>query len=156
MDRYEFESDRSPKRRRVNGTSSRHDSRYSSPDELAADSDHDDIYVKRPSNAAARRDSNDIRRKSYTDSAGEESPDELDHTVHTFYRGARGRGHTASSTPSSRRQSAQTARVRASPPRTKPYAPYKQKVVLRGHKKGVAAVKFSPDGQRIASCCRFY
>ncbi|MCJ1356059.1 MAG: WD domain protein [Icmadophila ericetorum] len=151
MDRYDFESDRSPKRRRVNGATSRHESRYSSPDELAVDSDHEDIYVKRQS-ITARRDSGDVRRKSYTDSAGEESPDELDHTVHTFYRGGRGRGHTTSSTPSSLGQVNQTTRLRASPPRTKPYAPYKQKAVLKGHKKGVAAVKFSPDGEKIASC----
>ena len=29
---------------------------------------------------------------------------------------------------------------------------YKEKMVLRGHKRGVAAVKFSPDGRWIASC----
>lgn len=31
---------------------------------------------------------------------------------------------------------------------------YKPKLVLRGHRKGVAQVKFSPDGRWIASCCR--
>jgi WD40 repeat protein len=30
------------------------------------------------------------------------------------------------------------------------YVPY---MTLRGHKRGVAAVKFSPDGRWIASCC---
>jgi COMPASS component SWD3 len=30
------------------------------------------------------------------------------------------------------------------------YVPY---MTLRGHKRGVAAVKFSPDGKWIASCC---
>lgn len=32
------------------------------------------------------------------------------------------------------------------------YLPYKEKLVLKGHKKGVASVKFSPDGRLIASC----
>ena len=31
------------------------------------------------------------------------------------------------------------------------YAPY---MTLRGHKRGIAAVKFSPDGKWIASCCK--
>lgn len=31
------------------------------------------------------------------------------------------------------------------------YMPY---MTLRGHKRGVAAVKFSPDGKWIASCCK--
>jgi len=33
------------------------------------------------------------------------------------------------------------------------YVPYKQKLVLKGHRRGVAAVRFSPDGRSIASCC---
>lgn len=32
------------------------------------------------------------------------------------------------------------------------YVPY---VTLRGHKRGVASVKFSPDGRWIASCCAY-
>lgn len=33
------------------------------------------------------------------------------------------------------------------------YVPY---MTLRGHKRGVAAVKFSPDGKWIASCCTYH
>ena len=33
------------------------------------------------------------------------------------------------------------------------YAPH---MTLRGHKRGVAAVKFSPDGRLIASCCTYW
>lgn len=30
---------------------------------------------------------------------------------------------------------------------------YRPHMTMRGHKRGVAAVKFSPDGKWIASCC---
>ena len=30
---------------------------------------------------------------------------------------------------------------------------YRTCLILRGHKRGIAAVKYSPDGRRIASCC---
>ncbi|KAF2753583.1 WD40 repeat-like protein [Pseudovirgaria hyperparasitica] len=39
----------------------------------------------------------------------------------------------------------------ASPPRERQLG-YKPKLILRGHKKGVAQVKYSPDGRWIASC----
>lgn len=31
---------------------------------------------------------------------------------------------------------------------------YKPRLILRGHKRAVAAVRFSPDGKYIASCCK--
>jgi COMPASS component SWD3 len=31
---------------------------------------------------------------------------------------------------------------------------YKQLYALRGHKKAISAVRFSPDGTKIASCCK--
>lgn len=40
-----------------------------------------------------------------------------------------------------------------SPPRDRQLG-YKPKLILRGHKKGVAQVRFSPDGKWIASCCK--
>lgn len=33
------------------------------------------------------------------------------------------------------------------------FVPYKEKLCLKGHKRAVTAVKFSPDGRLIASCC---
>jgi len=32
---------------------------------------------------------------------------------------------------------------------------YKPSLILRGHRRAIAAVKFSPDGKWIASCCKF-
>lgn len=32
---------------------------------------------------------------------------------------------------------------------------YRPSMILRGHKRAVAAVKFSPDGRWIASCCEY-
>lgn len=42
-------------------------------------------------------------------------------------------------------------RVRFERPRSLDYVPH---LTLRGHKRGVAAAKFSPDGRWIASCCK--
>ena len=151
MDFLNDDTTPNPKRRRLNGIVPP-DARYSSPDELAANSDHDISYVRRTSNTT-RRDSGEIRRRSYTDTVSEESPDELDHTVHTFYRDTRGRGRATPSSISSRSESLHTARSRPSPERTRGYQNYKQKLVLKGHRRGVAAVKFSPNALYIASCC---
>ena len=153
MDDYDIECSRSSKRRCVNGNI--HDaSRYSSPDELAASSDHDVSHLRRTS-TTIRRESGEFRRRSYTTSnSEEESPDELDHTIHTFYRGGRGRTRTFPPSISSRAESLHTARARSPPEKKKVYNQYRQKSVLKGHRKGVAAVKFSPDGRCIASCCK--
>lgn len=152
MDESDFESSRSPKRRRISGSVPT-TSRYSSPDELAASSDHENNYSPRAS-FTVRKESIGPRRQSYHDADSEDSPDELDHTVHTFYRENRGRGRRASDSVSSREQSVITARSRPSPERQISYLRYNQKLVLKGHRRGVAAVKFSPDGRCIASCCK--
>lgn len=39
------------------------------------------------------------------------------------------------------------------PPKAQTHVRYQQRYILRGHKKGVSAVKFSPDGKWIGSCC---
>lgn len=38
-------------------------------------------------------------------------------------------------------------------PRKALYSPYAEKLVMKGHRRGVASVRFSPDGRMIASCC---
>lgn len=155
MEYSDIEQSRSSKRRRVNGDS-HHTSRYSSPDELAASSDHEAAYIRRRSSniPRERQPAGEKRRRSYDDSPSDESPDELDHTIHTFYRDNRTRSRRES-----RDESVSGHSLRSSG--SSPWKPlskdrplrYKQKLVLRGHKRGVAAVRFSPDGLLIASCC---
>ena len=40
------------------------------------------------------------------------------------------------------------------PARPPQYLPYRQKMALKGHKRAVATVRFSPNGRLIASCCK--
>lgn len=144
----DIEDGRSPKRRRVNGN----DGRYSSPDELAASSDHEISYHQRTNSIPHRDPGDQLRRQSYGDSASEDSPDELDHTIHTFYRDGWNRSQRQSRDAPSIESPMVTPRV-ATPPRKPPlFVRYKQIQVLRGHRRGVAAVRFSPDGRSIASC----
>ena len=149
---------RSPKRRRVNGNGDH--PRYSSPDELAASSDHEASYSypyhSRNTSNPKRDSGENLPRRSYDDSDPDDSPDELDHTVHTFYRGesdGRSSRQSRDKSPIDERE-LEIARL-ITPPRRRPaYVRYKQKMVLKGHRRGVAAVRFSPDGRMIASCCK--
>jgi COMPASS component SWD3 len=148
-DGSQLENNRSAKRRRINGN----DARYSSPDELAASSDHEPSYHQRTNSIPHRDPADQIRRRDYNDSVSEDSPDELDHTIHTFYRDSWSRSQRQSRDAPSNPSPMITPRI-ATPPRKEPtFISYKPKMVLRGHRRGVAAVRFSPDGQSIASCC---
>ena len=184
-----MERSRYPKRRRVSSTvkdkaprvisplKDKIPVRFSSPDELAANSEHEYFYAHRtPSHLL--RDCGDRGRRYSTAATSRESPDELDHTVghaadhtvdhtiHHFYRGSfskkarepprapHDRSPTRSPPPYSR-ISTPIESPRSPPIRPPQYVPYKQKMVLKGHRKGVAAVSFSPDGRLIASCCEF-
>ncbi|MCJ1328087.1 WD domain protein [Thelotrema lepadinum] len=125
----------SPKRRRITSstTKKQHPTRYSSPDELAGrDSSEDQAtrYNRRRSSgkvkdtadypsAVHRRSGRKSKSNSYDDGAeltptrpprneDEGSPDELDHTVHTFYRGRRGRAGSGSGTASGQISGAQS------------------------------------------------
>ena len=158
MEDSDIEQSRSPKRRRVDSNS--HDtSRYSSPDELAASSDHDETYIRRRSSNVHRERETAVEhmRRSYDESATEESPDELDHTMHTFYRDDRTRSRRESRDDSVSGQSLTSIEAGSwKPTRKQRPLSYKQKLVLKGHKRGVAAVRFSPDGLLIASCCELH
>lgn len=145
----DIESSRSPKRRRINGN----DSRYSSPDELAASSDQEVSYHQRTNSISCRETVEQNQRRSYDDSS-EDSPDELDHTIHTFYRD----NWSRSQRPSRDAPSIESPIITSGPETPSvehpSYVRYRQKMVLKGHRRGVAAVRFSPDGRSIASCCQ--
>ncbi|KAL8841947.1 MAG: hypothetical protein Q9170_000727 [Blastenia crenularia] len=166
MDGFDRLPLRSPKRRRINGSHT--PSRYSSPDELAASSDHEtSAYNCRTSSNNPRWTSAEHQRRSYKASKPEDSPDELDHTSHSFYRedGKRNLRPPASryvtpDPPAASDISALTpVQEPASPATPLPpalkearYFPFKQRMVLKGHQRGVSAVRFSPTGDMIASC----
>ncbi|KAL8690408.1 MAG: hypothetical protein Q9218_004135 [Villophora microphyllina] len=165
---------RSSKRRRVNGTHS--PNRYSSPDELAGSSDHETsltYHRRRTSSSNLRRTPTDHRRRSY-ERSDPGSPDELDHTTYpTFWRDKHRqedlRPPTSASrhvTPEAPSEISLLTPVQSPvipplspaetplppPPKQARYFPYRQKMVLKGHTKGIAAVRFSPKGDMIASC----
>ena len=146
----DFEHSQSPKRRRLNGNTSR----SISPDELAASSPREPIYSRRAS--TNHHDLGEHRRRSY-DSNAYSSPDELDHTVHTIYRGRRYQKSSREESVGSADSSIATVTPRrpSTPPRKEQrYLAYRERLVLKGHRKGVAALRFSPDGRMIASCCK--
>ncbi len=60
--------------------------------------------------------------------------------------------YTSKSPPPYSRLSTPIATPRDIPTAPPQYVPYREKMVLKGHKKGVASVKFSPNGRLIASC----
>ena len=142
------EHSRSPKRRRIesyDGTP-----RYSSPDELAGTPNQNGYSD--PRSATFRRDPQEHRDRSYPGSSVDrESPDELDHTApiapesESYESEDDDRDGSATPVP----------RVRTPVPEKQEavFVPYRLRAVLRGHKRGVAAVRFSPDGRMIASCC---
>ncbi|KAI9872438.1 MAG: WD domain protein [Pleopsidium flavum] len=139
--------ERSRKRRRID-ESYDHAPRYSSPDELAASSDHEASNFRRASRIVTR-DSHDRRQRSFEESDVEDSPDEL--AIHTLYRDGRVRSRRQSTDGSVQDNSSRTpSGPSPSPLRKKATVQYKLGFVLRGHKKGVAAVRISPDGLTAA------
>ncbi|TAQ84979.1 hypothetical protein B7494_g6687 [Chlorociboria aeruginascens] len=142
-------TDRPQKRCRVYNGTEVSTPRYSSPDDLGDDDDQ----LSRPStlkrqgslprqDSTPRRDSL-ARRRSHS---SDESLDELNHTYH-------GRNRTRSSSPADTPHSSHSSPRVPSPPVHKPLKlNYKPKFILKGHRKGVAQVRFSPDGRWIASC----
>ncbi|CZT47207.1 related to S.pombe beta-transducin [Rhynchosporium secalis] len=95
-----------------------------------------DDQTHRSSRLVPRRASTPRRREHSSDV----SADEQEHSYHARNKS---RSSSADSSQSSRNAPA-------------PYRPlklnYKMKFILKGHKKGVSQVRFSPDGRWIASC----
>ncbi|KAL8742196.1 MAG: hypothetical protein Q9184_008292 [Pyrenodesmia sp. 2 TL-2023] len=130
----------------------------------------------RTSSNNIRRASAEHHRRSYEHSNPSDSPDELDHTIHTFYRDSWSRSNirpTASrhATPDAPSEISMLTPVEApATPESLPapasptiidlplpgkearYLPYRQTHLLKGHRLGVSAVRFSPKGDKIASC----
>ncbi len=121
--------------------------RYDSETPTPRDSSPDDLpgrQTYRSSNLRERRDS-EPRRRSRSRSLDDDSLDEDDRD----YRRRRSR----SSSRDSGRSSHSSPLAPLSPPSYKPVKlNYKPKFVCKGHEKGVAQVRFSPDGRWLASC----
>ncbi|KAI4164920.1 MAG: hypothetical protein LQ342_001553 [Letrouitia transgressa] len=166
MDDSDFEQEHTSKKRRVNGSYDCQSS-YSSADDLAASPGHDDTFHQRR-NSNSRRESPSLhQRDSYNPAEQENSADELDRTPRPFYRSTSWKQSLLQSAPRYRletpdapteisiitpRGPTRSPSPLASHHREAIYIPYKLKMVLKGHRRGVAAVKFSPDGRLIASC----
>lgn len=171
MDDGEGRTTRSAKRRKISVPPISPLSRTSSPDELAADSDHSLPNPQRRSSISHITVASVSHRPSYSPmtQAAEDSPDELDHTTeHSFYREPFRGSFSAESrrqiqhlrVPSRSHSPPPYSRIStpiATPPpieaKEAKYVPYKLKMALKGHRRGVAAVRFSPNGKMIASCC---
>lgn len=154
----DIEQSRSPKRRRFENKDAA--SRYSSPDELAATPDGN--CYSEPRSATLSRGIPEARGRSYDRSPDDcESPDELDHTAVFPQISEDFESDDAEEEETEERDVSVTPvpvlRARSPTPEKKEaaYVEYRQRAVLRGHKRGVAVVRFSPDGRMIASCCEF-
>lgn len=136
---------------------------YESPDELAPSLPGSPTAPRpRPADKRTGRPPTNIGSRAQEQDrieSGEESPDELDHTFFLRRGSSNGQPPQATSDVSDTADSETGFQPSSPAPSQPPEARqlefhYKPKLILRGHKRGVAAVKFSPDGKWIASCCK--
>ncbi|KAL9615212.1 MAG: hypothetical protein Q9167_000306 [Letrouitia subvulpina] len=155
MDDSDFEQEHAPKKRRVNG-SYEAQTGYSSPDELAASPVHDDTFHQRTSSNASRENPSLHQRNIYSPADHGDSADELDHVPRQFYYNTSWKQSLLQPAPRYRletpdapteisiitpREPSRSPSPLASHHREAIYIPYKLKMVLKGHRQGVAAVK---------------
>ena len=160
IDDSDADPSRSPKRRRIRSDSNT--PQYSSsPDELWASNDHGASGTPRRTSTNHRDYNGADPGRHSVGTASEGSTDELhrDHRVrrNSSYRDVESwsRSRRQSRTQSPPAYSALTPEAETPPPKAQPsFVPYKQKMLLRGHRRGVAAVRISPNGKLIASCCK--
>jgi len=158
------EDRRPPKRQRVENDNTSNG--YGSPDELELEAPLQPIPSARPrpldtqTGRPPARNGSQSHRHNLSEN---EDLDELGVDHDFFLRGNSSHGHAppihsdASDTAESENGFPASSPV-PSPdrePLRPPEVHYKPKLILRGHKRGVAAVKFSPDGKWVASCCTF-
>ena len=148
-----MERTRSSKRRRLNSKEATPRSGSGSPDELSAIPSYQD---RNKSNGHIITP--EPRRTSYPNSmSDQDSPDELGNAT-PVYRQPKSEELDRTGSESrqlSSRSSTATPRPATPIPllREAEYVPYREKLVMRGHRRGVASVRFSPDGRMVASCC---
>jgi COMPASS component SWD3 len=173
--RSELSESPDPKRRRVADSPNADqspESHYSSADEHI-DHDRGRRSSTRSNDYAKSRHSSE--NGNHSDRLGKGNED----TIHTFYRRSsdidsrdRSRSRSESRETSedegdelradeveaaereleAQEEARNQAEAEAQAPKPKPFKPYSLKLLLKGHKRGVAAVKISPDGRWIASC----
>ncbi|KAF2834865.1 WD40 repeat-like protein [Patellaria atrata CBS 101060] len=96
--------------------------------------------VERPSRSYRERDDNT------------RSPEQEDRSLYYQRERSRSYGSTRSRSPRSPAPEEPQRKLVEPPPPKPTQLYYKPRLVLRGHKRGIAVVKFSPDGTRVASC----
>ena len=136
--------ERSSKRQRVD-TDSVSESKYHSMDESASPGDRTPVRETRS------------RRSSYDSSEGEGSAlarKSLDETDHVFYRQSKHTRRGSSLASCAKKEAEERLRGRFSASSNTSNINYEPSIILKGHRKGVSMVKFSPDGNMIASCCK--
>jgi COMPASS component SWD3 len=141
--------ERSLKRQRVD-TDSENESNYHSMDEFGSPPDEG---TRSPAQQTRPR------RSSYDSSEADEpgiASGATDELAHTFYRHSKDPRRGSSLIPPSEKEDGELSKGRFSTP-SKPSSNdnYEPSMILKGHRKGVSMVKFSPDGNMIASCCMF-
>ena len=134
--------------------------RLEDDDTSSRDDDHEQMQGYHSTAKGSRRQSNSASPDPKLDDASEAPPRDAEHLDGNDSR--RSEEERDKSVAASLKEGTPTEE-KAEDANPKPAArigqarvQYKQRLILRGHRKGVACVRFSPDGNWIASCCQSY